>query len=143
MKLRKKDLDIINLVREGHSTEQIAEKLKIPKSTVYYHLGRMKRAGVIGGFKVSINYKDIEDNQSALILIALNGTNEKDISEFINNIKKETIVRDIYSVSGEWDFVLRLSGAKEQVSDFLSKKLQPMPIIKKTYSLFLLKHFEN
>ncbi len=143
MKLRKKDLDIINLVREGHSTEQIAEKLKIPKSTVYYHLGRMKRAGVIGGFKVSINYKDIEDNQSALILIALNGTNEKDISEFINNIKKETIVRDIYSVSGEWDFVLRLSGAKEQVSDFLSKKLQPMQIIKKTYSLFLLKHFEN
>jgi Lrp/AsnC family leucine-responsive transcriptional regulator len=143
MKLRKKDLDIINLVREGNSTEQIAEKLKIPKSTVYYHLGRMKRAGVIGGFKVSINYKDIEDNQSALILIALNGTNEKDISEFINNIKKETIVRDIYSVSGEWDFVLRLSGAKEQVSDFLSKKLQPMQIIKKTYSLFLLKHFEN
>ena len=143
MKLHEKDLEIAEALRAGESVESISNRLGLPKSTVYYHIGKMKKAGAIKGFKVSLDYETTKDYQSAFILIALNGTNSKDINEFIDSIRKEKTVSDIYLVSGEWDFIFRVNGTKEEVTDFLSRRLQTMSFVKKTYSMFLLKHFEN
>ena len=101
MKLHEKDLEIAEALRAGESVESISNRLGLPKSTVYYHIGKMKKAGAIKGFKVSLDYETTKDYQSAFILIALNGTNSKDINEFIDSIRKEKTVSDIYSVSGE------------------------------------------
>ncbi|MCL4399083.1 Lrp/AsnC family transcriptional regulator [Candidatus Parvarchaeota archaeon] len=142
MGIKQKDIEILNLLREGKDINSIAEKLKIPKSTVYYHVEKLKKNGVITGFKVSLNYADTKNYKSALILVSLTKTNTKSTASFLDSIKQNKLISDIYSVTGDWDLVLVVNGTKEDVAGMLMKELNTNKNINRTHSLFIVEHLE-
>ncbi len=142
MKLREIDTKILTALRRGEDAKLIAKSLKLPKSTVYYHLGKMKRAGVIRGVRVSMNFEQTGDYQSAAVLVSLTSTSVKDMKTFVGFIQKSKFVSDIYVVSGDWDYLLVISGTKKELNDFLISSLQGTPFVKRTQSLFIIKHIE-
>jgi DNA-binding Lrp family transcriptional regulator len=142
MKLKETDTRILLGLKAGESPDLIAQRLKLPKSTMYYHLGKLKKMGMIGGVKVMLNYGQIKDEKGAFILISLNKTDNKSLQLFEEDVKKSHVVSDIYALSGGWDYVLMVHGKEEEIRTFLLDRVQAIPNVAKTNSLFILKHIE-
>ena len=142
MKLRQKDMEIISHLRKGESVGAISKKMKLPKSTVYYHMTKLKTAGLIKGMKISLDYEQSSEYQAAVVLVSLSSTNIKDSETFINKLKTEKVVTEILAVTGDWDFAIIIHGKKEDLTEFIRHRLQAMPNITKTHSLFVIQHIE-
>ncbi len=143
MKLKSKDFEIINLLRHGESVEKIAKKLKAPKSTIYYHVNKLKRGGMIKGLRISFEYGENGENSSAIILVSLDRTSAKEITDFANELKGYgEVVSDVYGIGGDWDFAIFAHGKKEQLESFVQKDLHKLQNIKRTSSLFIMRHLE-
>lgn len=143
MKLKAKDFEVIELLRHGESVDNISKKLKVPKSTVYYHVSKLKRGGLIKGFRISFDYEGDGENSSAIILVSLDRTNVKEISAFSSALRRYSdIVSDAYGISGDWDFVVFTHGKRERLQSFIQTDLHSMQNVRKTSSLFIMKHLE-
>ncbi len=142
MKLKEKDIKLLDLLRSGKSIKDIMQELKLPQSTVYYHYKKLKKNGFIKGIKVDIDYKGTKDMEKAFILISLNNVHTTDFEKFFNEIKNQEIVKEVYDVSGDWDIIFLVSGDKESIINFVHEKLQNIPNIKKIQSIFIMRHIE-
>ena len=142
MKLKKKDLEFLDLLRMGKKIKEIAQKLGVPQSTVYYHYNRLKKNGFIKGLKVEVNYNGSNEYEKALILVSLNNVHTNEFEKLFEELKEESIIREIYEVSGDWDFVFLVNGPKDNIISFVHEKLQNIPNIKKIQSIFIMRHVE-
>jgi DNA-binding Lrp family transcriptional regulator len=142
MKIKDLDAKILFELKAGESPETIAQKLKLPKSTMYYHFGKVKKLGFIRGVKVTIDYEQLKDTKEAFILVSLSKTDVKSLQEFEDYIKNTKLLSDAYAVGGDWDYLLVVHGKEEDVTRFLMNYVQTLPNVVKTHSLFVLKHIE-
>ena len=129
-------MEIINHLRRGETVEVISKKMKLPKSTVYYHMTKLKTAGLIKGVKISMDYEQSGEYQAAVVLVSLSSTNIKNSEIFINKLKTERIVSEILAVTGDWDFAIILHGRKEEITEFIRHRLQAIPNVTKN-ALFI------
>jgi DNA-binding Lrp family transcriptional regulator len=137
-RLKEKDIEVALLLEKGESVAAIAKKLKEPKSTIYYHLAKLKRLEVIRGFKVKLDY-ETSSLKSAMVLVSLNVNSSRETAEFIDAVKKQKAVTEIDALLGEWDYSVIAGGEKTDV-DGLLNQIRVMPNIKKTMTLFILSH---
>lgn len=142
MKLKEKDTQILNALGRGEDVNELARKLKLPKSTIYYHINKLRERGFIGGVKVSLDYEQLKEQRATMVLVSLNKTNSKDISAFEEELQKSNMISDIYAVTGDWDFLVVVRGKEENITKFIMETLQTMQNVKKTHSLFIMKHIE-
>ena len=142
MKIKEKDTQILDALRKGEDVNAVAQHFKLPKSTVYYHLAKMKKAGFIKGVRVSMDYEPTSEHRAALVLVSLSKTNLKDVKTFEDEIEKNKMVSDMYGVTGNWDFLLIIHGTKDQITKFIMETVQAMPNVSRTHSLFIMKHLE-
>ncbi len=143
MKLKERDMQFLDLLRSGNSIKEIAKKLNVPSSTVYYHYSKLKKNGFIKGVKVEVNYKELKGNyEKAFILVSLNSVHTSDFEKFFNELMGESIISEVYEVSGDWDFVFLVNGIKENIINFVHEKLQNIPNVKKIQSIFIMKHIQ-
>lgn len=142
MKLKEKDTQILTAMRHGDSVDELAQKFKLPKSTIYYHLNKLKKAGFIKGLRVSLDYAQMKDRRAALVLVSLNRTGMKEIKAFEEELQKDPMISDIYDVTGDWDFLLVINGEKDEVTRFIMEHIRSVPNVNKTLSLFIMKHIE-
>jgi DNA-binding Lrp family transcriptional regulator len=142
MKLKEKDLEFLDLLRTGKTVKEISQKLQLPQSTVYYHYNKLKRKGFIKGLKVEIDYHESSGYEKALILVSLNNVHTVDFDQFFHDLKGESIIQEVYEVSGDWDFIFLVNGPKANIINFVHEKLQNIQNIKKIQSIFIMKHIE-
>ncbi|MCL5101257.1 MAG: Lrp/AsnC family transcriptional regulator [Candidatus Parvarchaeota archaeon] len=142
MKIKEKDTRILDALRKGESVNSLAQRFKLPKSTIYYHLTKLKKIGFIKGIRVSMDYEQMPEHRAALVLVSLNKTNLKDVNTFEEELQRNSIVSDIYGVTGDWDFLLVIHGTKQEITKFIMESIQSMPNVKRTHSLFIMKHIE-
>lgn len=142
MKIKEKDNQIINALRKGEDVNALALRLKLPKSTIYYHLTKLKKAGFIRGVRISMDYERMPEHRAALVLVSLNKTNLKDVHIFEEELQKNKLISDIYGVTGDWDFLLVIHGTKEEITKFIMESIQSLPNVNRTHSLFIMKHIE-
>ncbi len=142
MKLKKKDIDFLNLLKNNSKIKDIAQKLGVPQSTVYYHYNKLKKNGFIKGLKVEINYDNSADYEKAFILVSLNNVHINEFEKLFQELKNESIIKEIYEVSGDWDLIFSVNGTKENIIDFVHEKLQNLQNIKKIQSIFIMRHIE-
>lgn len=141
MKLKRKDIQIANLLRNTIDIDQVARKLNLPKSTVYYHFDKLLKAGLIRGYKVVLDKSGSSDVNMVFVLIALDKVDQKTKREFYNQLKlHKNIILDVYGISGGWDFLVSLMGTKGDIEKFLTYDLHGFKHIKKTYTLFVLEN---
>jgi DNA-binding Lrp family transcriptional regulator len=142
MKLKEIDIELLNLFRSGEKVKAITKKLGIPQSTVYYHYSKLKKNGVITGLKVEMDYDESKVYERAFILVSLNNVHTTDFSKFFHDLKEDKVIKEIFEVSGDWDFILSVSGQKEDIINFVHEKLQNIQNVKKIQSIFIMRHVE-
>ncbi|MCL4372683.1 Lrp/AsnC family transcriptional regulator [Candidatus Parvarchaeota archaeon] len=142
MKLKELDLELLDLFKKGEEVREITKKLNVPQSTVYYHYNKLKKNGFIKGLKVEIDYDESNTYEKAFILVSLNSVHTTDFERFFQDLKEDKVVKEIFEVSGHWDFILSVSGQKDDIINFVHEKLQNMQNVKKIQSIFIMRHVE-
>ncbi len=142
MKLKELDVELLDLFKKGVNVKDITKKLNIPQSTIYYHYNKLKKNGFIKGLKVEIYYDESKTYEKAFILVSLNSVHTTDFEKFFQDLKEDKVVKEIFEVSGDWDFILSVSGQKEEIINFVHEKLQNLQNVKKIQSIFIMRHVE-
>ncbi|MEM0143165.1 MAG: Lrp/AsnC family transcriptional regulator [Candidatus Parvarchaeum sp.] len=142
MKLKEIDIKLLDMFKNGEKVKEITKKLNVPQSTVYYHYNKLKRNGFIKGLKVDLNYDESKTYEKAFILVSLNNVHTTDFEKFFQDLKENNVVKEIYEVSGDWDFILSVTGQKEDIINFVHEKLQNIQNVKKIQSIFIMRHVE-
>ncbi len=142
MKLKEIDVELLDLFKKGEKVKEITKKLNVPQSTVYYHYNKLKKNGFIKGLKVEIDYDESRTYEKAFILVSLNSVHTTDFEKFFQDLKEDKVLKEIFEVSGDWDFILSVSGQKEDIINFVHEKLQNLQNVKKIQSIFIMRHVE-
>ncbi|MCL4362341.1 MAG: Lrp/AsnC family transcriptional regulator [Candidatus Parvarchaeota archaeon] len=142
MKLKEIDVELLDLFKKGEKVKEITKKLNVPQSTVYYHYNKLRKNGFIKGLKVEMDYDESKIYEKAFILVSLNSVHTTDFEKFFQDLKEDKVVKEIFEVSGDWDFILSVSGQKEDIINFVHEKLQNLQNVKKIQSIFIMRHVE-
>jgi DNA-binding Lrp family transcriptional regulator len=142
MKLKEIDVSLLDLFKKGEKVKEITKKLNVPQSTIYYHYNKLKKNGFIKGMKIEMDYDESRTYEKAFILVSLNSVHTIDFEKFLQNLKEDNVVKEIFEVSGDWDFILSVGGQKEDIINFIHEKLQNMQNVKKIQSIFIMRHIE-
>ncbi|MCL4376172.1 Lrp/AsnC family transcriptional regulator [Candidatus Parvarchaeota archaeon] len=142
MKLKEIDVELLDLFKKGEKVKEITKKLNVPQSTVYYHYNKLKKNGFIKGLKVDMDYDESKIYEKAFILVSLNSVHTTDFEKFFQDLKEDKVVKEMFEVSGDWDFILAVSGQKEDIINFVHEKLQNLQNVKKIQSIFIMRHVE-
>jgi DNA-binding Lrp family transcriptional regulator len=140
MKLKENDIKILDMLRDNKSVKIIAKELSLPQSTVYYHFNRLKKNGFIQGPKVKMDYKSFDGDEMAMILVSLQSVHMDNFDKFLDELGKESIIQEVFEVSGDWDFIFMVRGSKESIINFVHEKLQHIQNVKKIQSIFIMRH---
>ncbi|MGB9676007.1 MAG: Lrp/AsnC family transcriptional regulator [Candidatus Bathyarchaeia archaeon] len=134
------DAEIIKILQEDCrlSLEYIANKLKVPKSTIHYRIRRLEEEGIIEGYHAKINFEKL--GKDFLTITLVRAKYEQGYHEKIGH-KICTIpgVWGVYFVFGENDFIV-LTRSKNR-EDYLRKLeiIMGMPEIERTNTLIVAK----
>ena len=89
-----------------------------------------------------MDYDESKVYERAFILVSLNNVHTTDFSKFFHDLKEDKVIKEIFEVSGDWDFILSVSGQKEDIINFVHEKLQNIQNVKKIQSIFIMRHVE-
>ncbi|MCW1294140.1 MAG: Lrp/AsnC family transcriptional regulator [Candidatus Micrarchaeaceae archaeon] len=142
IRMKALDIAILKELKNNLSIGDAAKKLGLRNSTMYYHFNRLKKAGLISGYRTAFKASDV-DNEHVFVLLSLVSLKKDSTGELFNMLKKNSdIVSEVYSIGGGWDYMLSLSGQKDRITDFITKELHSLKNIKRTYSMFVIKENE-
>ncbi|MEM2021551.1 MAG: Lrp/AsnC family transcriptional regulator [Zestosphaera sp.] len=121
MELDELDLNILRALQENPKMHirDLAEKLNVPKSTVYYRLRELERAGVIEGYRILLNSEKLGFEYPVVTLIRgrYGPKYHEEIGEFLS---KNPYVQAVYYVFGDVDFIIvGKFPCKEKYMEFL------------------------
>lgn len=144
MQLDEKDLDILELLKVNSemTSSQISKKTKMPITTVYNRIKKMKQIGVIKNFTVNVDYEKIGKALTAYILLTVNQSlSNKNISqsEIGNKIKMLEDVESVDIVTGVIDMLIKARvKSMHNLNNLLTNKLRKIDGVDKTQTMMVL-----
>jgi DNA-binding Lrp family transcriptional regulator len=139
LKLNKIDLEILRVLQENCRIplEELAKKVNLPRSTVYYKIKKLEEKKIIEGYHAKINLKGVEDYLTITFVRAKYGPGYHDIVG--ERIAKIQGVKAVYFVFGENDFILLIRSRDRE--DYLKKleKIMSMREVERTVTIVVAK----
>ncbi|MFW5917191.1 MAG: Lrp/AsnC family transcriptional regulator [Halorubrum sp.] len=107
MELDETDRSILRILQEDARTpfSEVARRIDMSSATVHDRVGRMEDAGVIEGYHVAIDPKEVGYGVSAFVGLRVEQGREEDALDRLRDIEG---VREIHLTTGEWDVILRV-----------------------------------
>ena len=118
------DKNILNILQKDCkvSMDEIAQTLKISKSTVHYRIKRLESEKIIDGYHAKVNFSRLGDDFQAIIHIRAKYS--KNYVEKVGNLlAKIRGVWAIYNVLGDNDFIIMIRAVNREE---LMSKLEEM-----------------
>ncbi|MCG2879808.1 MAG: Lrp/AsnC family transcriptional regulator [Vulcanisaeta sp.] len=134
------DIEILKMLQDDCriTLDEMANKLKISKSTVYYRIKKLERLGIILGCHARLSPEKMGKDYVAVILVKAKygpGYHEK-VGQKLAAIPGVTTV---YYIFGEWDFVLQVrAGGKDEILKIL-EQIMNMEEVERTSTLIVAK----
>lgn len=137
MRLDSLDIKILGIIQgdSNRSTTKVARQLEVPVTTVYSKMRRLERAGVIRGYRTSIDPKSLGIGAVAFILATVSyGAQRYHLDRYVaKQVAHFPEVQEVHLVSGEWDFIIKIRAPDVgAVGAFLGEKLRTVKGIDKT-----------
>ncbi len=144
-KLDKKDLKILDSLYENAdwSVRKIAKFTQLPITTVHNRVIKLKKTGVIKKYTIVPDYKKLQKNFVAYILISVDlkilKENSKTQYDLASELKKKYFIERVDIVSGGTDLIaiIRVKDV-EEFDKVLLQKLQNIQGIEKTQSMIVI-----
>jgi Lrp/AsnC family leucine-responsive transcriptional regulator len=143
--LDKKDNQILKELRidASQSASQIAQKLRIPRSTVQHRIDRMKKKEIITRVVAIPDYPKIGLPVTAFVLVTYTPTDDRSQQDVAREIAKLENVVEVHVVAGQWDIILKARGASlQEIGELVVNKLRQIPGVGHTVtsgSFFIIK----
>ena len=110
MSLDKKDKLILQLLQDDStmSVKEISEKIGLTFTPTYERIKNLEKQGVIEKYVAILNREKLGINIVVYCNIRLKEQSQKTLKEFEDYISKYDEVQEIISLSGEYDYMLKI-----------------------------------
>lgn len=137
MRLDALDIKILGLIQgdSNRATTRLARELQVPVTTVYSKIRRLEKAGIIRGYRASIDPTSFGIGTVAFILATVSyGAQRYHLDRHVaKQVARFPEVQEVHLISGEWDFLIKIRAPDVAgVGTFLAEKLRTVKGINKT-----------
>jgi DNA-binding Lrp family transcriptional regulator len=141
LSLDKTDLAMLALLQEnGRMTNQeLADNVSLTTAPCLRRLKRLESEKIIEGYAAILNPKALSLEVMALVSVSLNAYSEEEIAEFENFVENNSNITECYSVSGEYDFFIKVVARNiTDIENILLKQLLRLKIVRTATTNFVL-----
>ena len=122
------------------SLQEVSEEVGLTTSPCWTRIKRLEESGVIEGYTVKVNAEKIGRPEQLIVQLTLNKHTDAAMAEFARHLEAIPEVIDAYLVSGDYDYVLRLSVRDTRDYErLLREKLYKIPGVRHSKSSFVLR----
>jgi Lrp/AsnC family transcriptional regulator, leucine-responsive regulatory protein len=136
-----KDIAILRILQQNAKATitEIAKKVHLSSTPIFDRIKRMEQNGIIKQYVTLVNSSKVNRGLMAICYVSLKEHNKKEGTKFIKNILEMPEVIECYSISGEFDFMLKVVGANmESYYDFHVNKLSQADNVGHIQSVFVM-----
>lgn len=142
IKLDKFDVAILRALQRNAraSLQEINDEIGLTTSPCWTRIKRLEDSGVIEGYTVKVNAEKVGRPEQLIVQLTLNKHTDAAMAEFARHLQAIPEVIDAYLVSGDYDYVLRLSVRDTRDYErLLREKLYKIPGVRHSKSSFVLR----
>ena len=139
--LDQKDLAILKLLQDNAriTVKEISDKVNLSTTPVYERIKWMEETGVIKQYATLIDPAKLNKKLMVIVYVSLKQHNKIAGSKFVRAINEMNEVLECYSISGEFDFMLKiLVEDMNAYYDFHVNRLSEMENIGNVQSVFVM-----
>lgn len=136
-----KDLAILRVLQQNAKAtiSEIAKQVHLSPSPVHDRIRRMEQEGVIRQYATLLDLTKIQKSLIVICYVSLKEHNKNAGLKFIKRIQELTEVISCYSISGEFDFMLKvIARDMESYYDFHVNKLSQAENVGHIQSIFVM-----
>lgn len=102
------DLQIINILKSNsrQSASEIGKKVNLSIPAVAERMRKLERSGIITGYTINLDYRQLGYQLLAYILVTVEGTDQS--RNFREQILNQPPVMECYHITGEYDYLLKV-----------------------------------
>jgi Lrp/AsnC family leucine-responsive transcriptional regulator len=110
LELDKKDMDILRLLQENAriTIKEISAKVHLSTTPVHERIKRMEESGVIKQYVTLLNHEKVKKGLTVICYVSLKEHSKNAGVKFIKTIHELNEVVECFSISGEFDFMLKV-----------------------------------
>jgi Lrp/AsnC family transcriptional regulator, leucine-responsive regulatory protein len=142
IKLDKFDRAILRALQRNAraSLQEVSDEVGLTTSPCWTRIKRLEASGVIEGYTVKVNAEKVGRPEQLIVQLTLNKHTDAAMAEFARHLEAIPEVIDAYLVSGDYDYVLRLSVRDTRDYErLLREKLYKIPGVRHSKSSFVLR----
>jgi DNA-binding Lrp family transcriptional regulator len=139
--LDEKDLSILRLLQENAriTVKEIADQIHLSTTPVHERIKRLESNGVIKQYATLIDGTKVKKGLMVICYVSLNQHSKKSGGQFIKLINELPDVVECYSISGEFDFMLKIvTEDMNSYYNFHVNKLSQADNISQVQSVFIM-----
>jgi Lrp/AsnC family leucine-responsive transcriptional regulator len=139
--LDQKDLAILKLLQCNArvTVKEISDKVNLSTTPVYERIKWMEETGVIKQYATLVDPAKLNKRLMVIVYVSLKQHNKTAGSKFVKTINEMSEVLECYSISGEFDFMLKiLVEDMNAYYDFHVNRLSEMENIGNVQSVFVM-----
>lgn len=106
----KKDLSILKLLQENAriTVKEISEKIHLSTTPVHERIKRMEESGIIKQYATLVDNAKVKKGLTVICYVSLKQHGKNAGTKFIKTIQGLNDVVECFSISGEFDFMLKV-----------------------------------
>jgi len=139
--LDEKDLAILRLLQDNAriTVKEIADQIHLSTTPVHERIKRLEANGVIKQYATLIDGAKVKKGLMVICYVSLNQHSKQSGGQFINLINDLPDVVECYSISGEFDFMLKIvTEDMNSYYNFHVNKLSQADNISQVQSVFIM-----
>lgn len=139
--LDQKDLSILQLLQKNAriTVKEIADQVHLSTTPVHERIKRMEASGIIKQYATLLDHTKVKKGLMVICYVSLKEHNRNAGSHFIKRIQELNEVIECYSISGEFDFMLKVvSEDMNAYYDFHVNKLSQIENMGHVQSVFVM-----
>ena len=139
--LDQKDLTILQLLQQNArmTVKEIADKIHLSTTPVHERIRRMEASGVIKQYATLVDHTKVNKSLIAICYVSLKEHSKTAGTKFVKSIMQMPDVVECYTISGEFDFMLKVMTADMNAyHDFHVNKLSSIENMGHVQSVFVM-----
>ncbi|MBQ9756326.1 MAG: Lrp/AsnC family transcriptional regulator [Clostridia bacterium] len=139
----KTDVQIINELAKNSdvTTTTLSKKINLSIPAVNKRIQNLKSEGIIERFTIITDCKKVNKPITAFVLVVLKSANELPI--FLDYVLTQKNVLECYSVTGEYDCILKVCATSVESLDDMLQQLKTQNGVVKSYTMLSLTAHKN
>jgi len=136
-----KDMAILRVLQQNAraTVKEISEKIHLSTTPVHERIKRMEEAGVIKQYAALVDHAKVKKGLMVICYVSLKQHNKSAGTKFIKSILEMNEVVECFSISGEFDFMLKVVAENmDAYYDFHVNKLSQEENIGHVQSVFVM-----